>query len=93
MTGRAEDPAVSVRTLTHMDRSKRRWRPSLAALSALCIVGLSVSASIFILLIPSLFQSEGGVHPLVVAGFVMLSASFAVGARYWRPEAPGHDLN
>ncbi|MGZ0710907.1 hypothetical protein ACWPKO_21530 (plasmid) [Coraliomargarita sp. W4R53] len=75
-----------------MDRSRNRWWPSVTALSALCIIGFSVSASILILFIPSLFQSGAEVHPLVVAGLVALSVTFAVGARCWRPEAPVHDL-
>ncbi|MCL3860647.1 hypothetical protein [Actinotalea sp. K2] len=76
-----------------MESSRDRWWPSPTALSALCIVGLAVSASILMLLVPSLFLSGAQVHPLVVVGLVAVSAGFAVGARYWRPEAPRPDFS
>lgn len=76
-----------------MDRRGDRWSPSPTALTAMCIAGLSVSASTLILLIPALFGSGAQVHPLVIVGLVVLSAAFAAGARYWRPQAPGADLS
>lgn len=75
-----------------MDRRGDRWSPSPTALAAVCIGSLAVSASILVLVIPVLFQSGAQVHPLVVVGLVVLSAAFAVGARYWRPQAPGATL-
>lgn len=78
-------------TLVRMNRRGERSSPSATALTALCIAGFSVSASILVLLVPTFFESGAQVHPLVIVGLVALSAGFAVGARYWHPPAPESD--
>ncbi|GAA2038912.1 hypothetical protein WDZ16_16555 [Pseudokineococcus marinus] len=70
-----------------------RWSPSPTALTVACIAGLSVSASILILLVPTLLRPDAQVHPLVVVGLVALCAAFTTGVRYWRPQAPQSDLS
>lgn len=73
-------------------RADRR-SPSPTALTAVCIVGLSMSASILVLLVPSPLRPEAQIHPLVVVGLVALCVAFTTGARYWRPQAPQPDLS
>lgn len=72
-----------------MDRAKGLWRPGPTGLAAVCIAGFALSASILILLVPTFFDSAAQVHPLVIVGLIVLCAAFALGARYWRPSAPG----
>lgn len=76
-----------------MERRGDLWSPSPTALTVVCIAGFSISASTLIMLVPTLFQPAAQVHPLVLAGLVVLSAAFAAGARYWRPQAPRANLS
>ena len=81
--------AISLPTLEGMNHAKELWRPGPTALAAACIVGLALSASTLILLLPTFFHPAAQVHPLVAVGLVALCVTFALGARYWRPSAPG----
>lgn len=62
-------------------------RPSPTALAVSCLAGLSLSAAVLILLVPTLFRPDGQVHPLVLVGLAALGVVFAVGARHWRSRA------
>ncbi len=52
-----------------------------------CVVGLAVSSSVLILLVPALFEPGGQVSPWALGVPAFLAAVFAVGGLYRRPAA------
>lgn len=51
------------------------------------LAGMTISAAVLILLIPSLFRSGGQSSVWAVGILACLAVAFAVGTRYWRPSA------
>ena len=59
--------------------------PSPAAITAMRTLGLAVSASTLIVVVPSLLHRGAHVHLLALVSLVALSTALAASARYWRP--------
>lgn len=58
---------------------KKTWK------FVMSLLGMSVSASVLILLIPSLFRPGEQANLWVFGGLACLSLCLAVGTLYWRP--------
>lgn len=53
------------------------------------VVGFAVSAALLILLIPSLFESPGGVRLGIMGALTVMAVTFGFTARHWRRTLPG----
>ena len=56
-------------------------------LRVVCVIGLAVSSSVLILLVPSLFDAGGQVSPWALGVPAFLAVIFAVGGLRLRPAA------
>jgi hypothetical protein len=65
---------------------QRKW------LSVISLLGMAASASVLILLIPSLFREGEQTNVWAIVVLACLAVTFAVGTWYWRPSTSiSHD--
>lgn len=59
-----------------------------ATLFVISLVGLALSASVLVLLLPPLIESGGAGRAWVAGGAAVLATARAIGTRWWGPPRP-----
>ncbi len=55
-----------------------------SSLMVTCIIGMGLSCAVLILLVPSLFSSDGQGNIWIIGALGFIFLAFAAGARYWK---------